>query len=652
MKSPLLRFLSIICLTLSLLGQVSSAAGDEEKGEKTGNKVDISGLPVDPLTLIDSYLDNQGSVRFSCVNKAMHQAVKSQLNERELLKRIHELEKWNREENIHTTWNGRENKRDKVWEDMDYSCRVYDLSLDPAFAEGITQIRGSGSCAEEISLLDRAKLGCYGEDDIEKFKNYVDRPLKFSIRFDLVHVFNDLVNSGRMGPDTRCREKILENGYFFGLFGANKILLAATKLLETLPSPGNLPPKPQDIFRRDGRSTLNAVAHRGNAEYLEYAYNLIRNSPEEVEQMAQDLKQDDDPALDAAVLSNYTGVVKFLLEKFPNHFNKSILRDRKFEDAMHNAIRHERNDFIDYMHEQGVPLNTKGWHGYTTFDYAIRYGHISTAKKLVDYGVPVNKKILEEALAKGWLTPEQVQSFSKLDETGMTLAHQAMVNKDLNLVKRIHANGSDFSALDVNGFTPVDLAAGTGYLEGIQFLRAQNIPLNKPDRNKNIPLHFAAESGHDDVVAYLIASSVGKAGINLKNKEGDTPLSLALKNVKLETSKMLIENGAKFEKKFIKTESTTLVHEAASNGNTQMLELLAGIHANLNEKNVAKETPLMEAIKSRHTPIAAFLINRIPRSELKPSSADGRKLLQLIGKFYGPDHFLEEMLKGKGKAKR
>ncbi len=61
----------------------------------------------------------------------------------------------------------------------------------------------------------------------------------------------------------------------------------------------------------------------------------------------------------------------------------------------------------------------------------------------------------------------------------------------------------------------------------IQYLIDKGANVNQTDTNLFVTLHKAAKSGQLEVIKLLV--EVGKANLNAKNNNGDTPLLLAKK---------------------------------------------------------------------------------------------------------------------------
>lgn len=95
---------------------------------------------------------------------------------------------------------------------------------------------------------------------------------------------------------------------------------------------------------------------------------------------------------------------------------------------------------------------------------------------------------------------------------------------------------------------PLSLAiiANQGYL--VQYLLANNADVTQKAHNGNTPLHEAVKIGHVGMVGVFLESIKNKALVNLKNKEGLTPLDMvkfSSKAYQEAMAKLLQENGAR-----------------------------------------------------------------------------------------------------------
>ena len=151
-------------------------------------------------------------------------------------------------------------------------------------------------------------------------------------------------------------------------------------------------------------------------------------------------------------------------------------------------------------------------------------------------------------------------------------------NGNLNVMKFLLSKGADISAQNATGHTSLMLAAQGHHISCVNALieqencnpLAQNIigknalmlaidnpeivnkllpisDLSQVDSSGSTALHLACEKGSEEVINILI--NISEIPINLKNNEGETPLHIAVKNIRLDLAEKLLQNGASlFEK--------------------------------------------------------------------------------------------------------
>jgi len=115
-------------------------------------------------------------------------------------------------------------------------------------------------------------------------------------------------------------------------------------------------------------------------------------------------------------------------------------------------------------------------------------------------------------------------------------------------------------------------------------------------------LHQATVSGNIERVKELLSKGVD---INLKNRQGWTPLHAAVWNQKQDIAKLLIEKGADVNVK--DKSSRTALQFAADTGQKEIVELLIAKKAEVNTMNARGENALSLATKKGHKEVAAYL---------------------------------------------
>jgi ankyrin repeat protein len=146
-------------------------------------------------------------------------------------------------------------------------------------------------------------------------------------------------------------------------------------------------------------------------------------------------------------------------------------------------------------------------------DYPVRRGdmdHLEFIKLLLDKGANVN------ARAKDSTEIRTVFTNQWLDENGATAFLRASMSGDLELMKLLLARGADPKINTVLGVTPLHVAAGVGWVEGITYewspqatleavklLLDLGLDVNAQADTGRVALHGAAHKGHVGVIQLL-----------------------------------------------------------------------------------------------------------------------------------------------------
>jgi ankyrin repeat protein len=178
-----------------------------------------------------------------------------------------------------------------------------------------------------------------------------------------------------------------------------------------------------------------------------------------------------------------------------------------------------------YMLDHGANVNLANKGGWTPLylatdnrniesgDYPVRkpdMDHLDFIKLLVDKGADVNARVKDSTETRTVFTNQW------LDENGATAFLRASQSGDLPLMKLLLAHGADPKINTALGVTPLHVAAGIGWVEGITYEWSQEQTLeavkllidlgadvNAQADTGRVALHGAAHKGRPDVVQVL-----------------------------------------------------------------------------------------------------------------------------------------------------
>lgn len=221
------------------------------------------------------------------------------------------------------------------------------------------------------------------------------------------------------------------------------------------------------------------------------------------------------------------------------------------------------------------------------------------------FGRAINMGLIVSQVQK-WGYPVQLSVFS-LPELGIPALHIAAMNGDTVELKKLLAQCSYPDEVDMHYVTALHLAAFWGKLAACTLLIKAGASLDVQDALGDSPLHHAVDRpGNLESSKLLIRAG---AKINALNYEGLAPLNKALvaDSVDYETVVFLIHSGANVNLKDL--EKNTPLHYAAESGYTEIAQVLLKADADKEAVNKAKRTPLLLAVENQKTAMVQLLIS-------------------------------------------
>lgn len=281
-----------------------------------------------------------------------------------------------------------------------------------------------------------------------------------------------------------------------------------------------------------------------------------------------------------------------------------------------------------------------------------------TIKLLVNYGVKIdNKELLKQAIRKdNYKVVEYLLDFHKniLTLNQENLFEIALKNKSWNSLKLLIKNDRNIN-IDVNGGMgrrPLIYWITKNKEFEIVELIFQKYP--NLDRSSLVALlHEEIKKSHFEMVIYLLNLDVD---VNIKNKEGQNALHLAVESNCIETVKLLLEKPPEFiEDKYGTTPTgvavtngnieivrllpidnkkkcygQTLLHIASKSGNIEMVKYIFNKIKGVNEKDYKEWTTICYAAYNGYFDIFEFFVNC--KANIEIVGIDGKSLLNLAAK--------------------
>lgn len=259
---------------------------------------------------------------------------------------------------------------------------------------------------------------------------------------------------------------------------------------------------------------------------------------------------------------------------------------------------------VQLLLDAGADPNTTGADGETALMTAARTGRVEAARALIVRGANVNAaETWMGETAVMWAAAEGHAPMVKLlAEAGAALDARAAAQE----FAKITFNGSTMvsTPLPRGGMTAMLLAAREGSLPGVQALVEAGANMNVPDRDGTTPLMMAIINRHNDVAKLLIEKG---AQLDLADSVGMTALYAA---VDLRTLGRLINRPT--PKATGETDNLTLVSMLLERGAKidprLRLPLLPRFH-NAGDAQLGEgATPLMRAARGRDIPVMKLLL--------------------------------------------
>jgi cytohesin len=207
---------------------------------------------------------------------------------------------------------------------------------------------------------------------------------------------------------------------------------------------------------------------------------------------------------------------------------------------LHKAAFIGYKEIIELLIAKGADVNVKLENGETPLDWAIQYkepgaadllrknGGKSSAADFIHIAAAVgNIEAVKQHLSAG-------TDVNAKKEGGATPLHSAVHRGQKKVVELLIAKGADVNAKTKRGQTPLDWVEAEKHKEIVDLLRNRG--------GKYSTIHFAAEGGNIETVKEFLAAGIN---VNAKDKDGDTPLDVAILFEHPVTIDLLRKHGGK-----------------------------------------------------------------------------------------------------------
>ncbi|XP_038445244.1 ankyrin repeat domain-containing protein 26-like isoform X3 [Canis lupus familiaris] len=288
------------------------------------------------------------------------------------------------------------------------------------------------------------------------------------------------------------------------------------------------------------------------------------------------------------------------------------LRDGENRTALVKAVQCQEEACVDILLRKGADVNTKDFKDNTALHYAAYEGNISIARKLL-----LNKGDIE-AKNKDGLTPllvavnekkEKMVAFlleeaniNAVDYTNRSCLHLACANGHEDMVKLLVDRKCQLNLRDVENTTALLKAVQSQDEACVDILLKHGANPDLKDIKGNTALHYAALGDNVTIAQKLLLK---KVNMEIRNKDGLTPLLLAINEKKEKMVAFLVEkaniNAVDYAKR-------TALHLACAIGREDMVKLLVDRHCQLNLCDGEDRTALVKAIQCQEEACVTLLL--------------------------------------------
>ncbi|CAN6703170.1 unnamed protein product [Malus baccata var. baccata] len=246
-------------------------------------------------------------------------------------------------------------------------------------------------------------------------------------------------------------------------------------------------------------------------------------------------------------------------------FNWLLVKNKRKNTALHVAVQNNKREVAKFLIENEGSKFSLNRYGKTPLFLAIEAGNVELFQHMM-FRRPIEsprdnfpkerwegKSVLRAAILGG--NKEIIQTVLRFipwsvvgatDEEGMTPLTLGAYRGDIETVRSLLATGGGKAAAnnqDKNGFAPIHLASRKGHINIVELLLEHcPQPSTILDRNHWNILHTAVWHRRDDVVKYILDKVELHVLINRKDKFGNTPLHLAVRQGYPQTVKILASN--------------------------------------------------------------------------------------------------------------
>ncbi|KAI2653199.1 Ankyrin-1 [Labeo rohita] len=284
------------------------------------------------------------------------------------------------------------------------------------------------------------------------------------------------------------------------------------------------------------------------------------------------------------------------------------------ETAMHVAARHGALQMIQALIQDGGDVTWKSKVGESPLHVAVHHCHAHVLEEILT--CLTNERSRQEV-------ERCVREGNQNGETPLHLAAELRrdavhhPDEDTRIIKILMEHHADVTAVTrQSGETPLHYCTRVGNTATLQEMLSNNgrSPLllaaeqGHTEVEGKAAIHLAAEQGHQDIVDVLLAH---KAFVNVKTKQGLTPLHLSAQSGSAQLVRLLVEtHQASVDALSLKKQ--TPLHLAAISGQLDVCSSLLSLKADITATDIRGQTPLHLAAENNHSEVVKLFLRHRP----------------------------------------
>ncbi|CAL1539364.1 unnamed protein product [Lymnaea stagnalis] len=299
-------------------------------------------------------------------------------------------------------------------------------------------------------------------------------------------------------------------------------------------------------------------------------------------------EQSHEPEVEKIEKSRNLEIIRLLIEAKGNVDAK----DHEGDTVLHKAVQYGKTEMVKFLIEAKADTNAINGNGETALYRAVDVGSTEIVKLLIGVSSDVNAT----------------------NEDGDTVLHKAALRNNIDIIELLVKAKVNIGAVNNNGETALHVSSASAESDPASFCLNCTDFINIGLESGTTEKQRSAEYGPCAIVQYLI-----KAGgdINLEDRYGNTPLTIAVTNNNLMLAHILINGGGDVNKlysipstcvqqtshchlreRYMQTPDQSLLWVALYRKfhSTEMAKLLIQHGANINVSNVDRTTVLMLAV--------------------------------------------------------